>query len=134
MKKTILIIVLCLVLSTFASPGCRAEYRAEEAYLLARAAESMAGGEGYVLLLAVSSVFVNRVKSEFYPDSLSAVIADAGIVPRPDEPSAEALRAAADALKGADPTSGALQYSHNGNSGKRAYHVIKLDVGEWIFY
>ncbi|HLT58374.1 MAG: cell wall hydrolase [Limnochordales bacterium] len=89
--------------------------RAEDVELLARVIAAEAQGEPYVGQVAVGAVILNRVRSPQFPNSLSGVIyqphafesVSNGLVWR-RTPSAEAYRAARDALNGWDPTYGAL--------------------------
>lgn len=89
--------------------------RAEDVDLLARVIAAEAQGEPYVGQVAVGAVILNRVKSPQFPNSLSGVIyqphafesVSNGLIWR-RTPSAEAYRAAQDALNGWDPTYGAL--------------------------
>ncbi len=89
--------------------------RAEDVDLLARVIAAEAQGEPYVGQVAVGAVILNRVKSSQFPNSLSGVIyqphafesVSNGLIWR-RTPSAEAYRAAQDALNGWDPTYGAL--------------------------
>ena len=111
-----------------------AEYGREETVLLAQAIESAAHDESYTVMLAVASVFVNRMNDSAYPDSLGAVIADSGIVPVSEAPSSSALRAASDALRGFDPTSGALRYERTDKTPQEKSQGIKLGTDGWIFY
>ncbi|HEY8416617.1 MAG TPA: cell wall hydrolase [Limnochordales bacterium] len=90
-------------------------YRAEDVELLARVIAAEAQGEPYAGMVAVGAVILNRVRSPQFPNSLSGVIyqphafesVSNGLIWR-RTPSAEAYRAARDALNGWDPTYGAL--------------------------
>jgi len=89
--------------------------RAEDVELLARLIAAEAQGEPYVGQVAVGAVVLNRVKSPDFPNTLSGVIyqprafesVSNGLIWR-RTPTAEAYRAARDALNGWDPTYGAL--------------------------
>jgi len=89
--------------------------RAEDVELLARLIAAEAQGEPYVGQVAVGAVVLNRVKSPGFPNTLSGVIyqprafesVSNGLIWR-RTPTAEAYRAARDALNGWDPTYGAL--------------------------
>lgn len=81
--------------------------------LLARLIEAEAGGEPYQGKVAVGAVVVNRLKDGRYPNTLREVIYQPGqfAVNRMAQlgaPSAESVRAAQAALRGEDPTKGAL--------------------------
>lgn len=84
--------------------------------LLSRLIYGEARGESYRGKVAVGAVVLNRVKSASFPNSISGVIyqpgafsvvADGQINLTPDE---ECMRAARDAMNGADPSGGALYY------------------------
>jgi N-acetylmuramoyl-L-alanine amidase len=90
----------------------------DELMLLARAIHAEARGESFTGKVAVGAVILNRVSSPQFPDSIKEVIlqrnkhtvqftpvADGSINLAPDE---EAVNAALEALKGTDPTGGAL--------------------------
>lgn len=109
---------------------CRAKAESEDILLLASAAEAVAGGESYTVMLAVSSVLLNRVQDEAYPSSLAAVISDAGIDISGIEMSARAIHAARDAIGGFDPTGGASHYSR----AIKDMPEILLGTDSWNFY
>lgn len=102
----------------------------EDVLLLASAAEAEASGESYTVMVALSSVMLNRLRDEAYPSSLAAVISDAGIDISGAEASPRAIRAAKDALGGFDPTGGAKHYSREENDLPK----ILLGVPGWSFY
>ncbi|WP_027338749.1 cell wall hydrolase [Halonatronum saccharophilum] len=90
----------------------------EEFELLARIIHGEARGEPYVGQVAVGAVVLNRVLDPYFPNNLRDVIyqprqfspvADGQIYLRPNQ---TAYRAARAALKGEDPTRGAV-YFHN---------------------
>jgi len=91
-------------------------YSREEATLLARLINGEARGEPYIGQVAVGAVVLNRVKSSLFPNTISAVIFQAGAFTAVQDgqiwlnPTDSALKAAADALGGWDPTGGALYY------------------------
>lgn len=86
--------------------------------LLARLIQAEASGEQYQAKVAVGAVVLNRVQSSQFPNSIRQVIYQAnsgtyqftpvfnGSINRPA--GAAAIRAAKEALDGADPTNGAL--------------------------
>lgn len=131
MMKKISIFLTALLLLISAQPMrlvCSAGTSGE--LWLARAVEAAARGESYTVMVSIASVLLNRVSSRCYPESLAAVIADAGLELSLNEPEAQALRAARDAMGGFDPTSGALNYSRSAS----AEHPILLFVDGWSFY
>lgn len=82
--------------------------------LLARLIHAEAQGEPYTGQVAVGAVVLNRVRSSLFPNSLEGVIYQSGEfepvmngeINRP--PSQSATNAAIDAIRGWDPTGGAL--------------------------
>lgn len=88
----------------------------EEVILMARVIEGEAADEPYQGKVAVGAVILNRLEDPAFPKSIPGVIhqPDAfeavanGQIYRPLTP--DALRAAREALRGADPTGGALYY------------------------
>lgn len=125
--KMICFAVSILLLSAALTPAARAEEI--DVRLLARAIENAAMGESYTVLVSLGAVLVNRLTSDCYPTSLAAVISDAGIDISKFEPSPRALRAAADAAGGFDPTGGALHFKYGEYEGEAA-----LCADEWFFY
>jgi len=128
MKRKILCFVLSLILTSASGIYCCAA--SDDADLLSRAIEAAASGESYTVMAALASVLMNRVSSECYPDSLAAVISDAGIDISSAEPTPQARRAARDAIGGFDPTSGAIGYS----VGRIPNCRMLLFVDGWSFY
>ena len=85
-------------------------------YLLARTIHAEARGEPYEGQVAVGAIIMNRVKSPLFPNTVSgvvyqpqafSVVADGQINMAPNE---TAIKAAREALNGADPTGGCLYY------------------------
>ncbi len=86
--------------------------------LLARLIQAEAEAEPYAAKVAVGAVVLNRMKNPAYPKSIAAVInqADHGVYQFSPvyngsinrKASADSIRAAGEALKGSDPTGGAL--------------------------
>ncbi len=86
----------------------------DDVTLLARLVQGEAGAEPYLGKVAVAAVILNRVNSDQFPNTI------AGVIYQPDAfesitngvannmPSAEAIKAAEDALNGWDPSQGAL--------------------------
>ncbi len=95
-------------------------YSASDVDLLARLITAEAGGEGYNAMVSVGAVVINRVKSPLFPSSISTVINERsygyyqftpvlnGMINKPA--SQTATDAAYAALKGSDPTRGALYF------------------------
>lgn len=88
----------------------------DEMMLLARAVYSEARGEPYEGQVAVAAVIMNRLKSADFPNTIAGVIFQPRAFTAVDdgqfwlEPNATAYAAAYDALRGWDPTRGALYY------------------------
>ncbi len=88
----------------------------EDLILMARVIEGEAADEPYQGKVAVGAVIVNRMKSPDFPQSVAGVVFEPdafeavtnGQYTRPLTP--ESIRAAQEAMKGIDPTSGALYY------------------------
>ena len=89
---------------------------ASDVELLARLIHGEARGEPYIGQVAVAAVVLNRVRSASFPNTISGVIFQQGAFDAvwdgqfDLEPSANAYRAARDALNGWDPTNGCLYY------------------------
>lgn len=95
-------------------------YTNAELDLLARLISAEATGQPYNAMVSVGAVVVNRVKSKEWPNTLNSVINHVaagyyqftpvknGYIKNPA--SATALKAAKEALKGTDPTKGAMFY------------------------
>lgn len=95
-------------------------YTAADVDLLSRLIMAESGGESYNAMVSVGAVIVNRVKSAEFPNTISGVIYDKsygyyqftpvmnGMINKPA--SQTAINAAYDALKGVDPTKGALYF------------------------
>lgn len=89
---------------------------AKEFTLLARTVYSEARGEPYVGQVAVAAVVMNRLKSPQFPNTVAGVIFQPYAFTAVDdgqfwlEPNERAYAAAWDAVRGWDPTNGALYY------------------------
>ncbi len=112
-----------------------------DTYLLAKLVYAEARGEPYQGKVAVAAVVLNRVKSAEFPNSISGVIYQPGAFSVVSDgqislsPDAEALRAAKDALAGADPTGGCLFY-YNPKKTSNSYMLSKpvaLSIGNHNF-
>ncbi|MFL0250386.1 LysM peptidoglycan-binding domain-containing protein [Clostridium neuense] len=115
-----------------------------EVDLLARLINAEAGGESYTAMKSVGAVIVNRVKSGTFPNTITKVIYDTdsgyyqftpvenGMIN--NAATASSLSAAKEALRGADPTNGALYFYDNTatNSWLRA-KPVSLISGKLIF-
>jgi N-acetylmuramoyl-L-alanine amidase len=95
-------------------------YNASDVDLLARLITAEAGGESYNAMLSVGGVVVNRVQSSLFPNTISGVINERSYGYYQFTPvqngminkvaSQIAINAAYEALKGTDPTNGALYF------------------------
>lgn len=87
-----------------------------EMNLLARIVFAEARGESYEGQVAVAAVVLNRLESPEFPDTIEGVIEESGAFTAVDDgqyymtPNSEAYRAVQDALRGEDPSRGALYY------------------------
>lgn len=103
-----------------AQTASRGEYRIHlrpgDLDLLARLVQAEAGGEPYIGKVAVAAVVINRVQSNRFPDTVREVIFEQdafepvsnGWIWNPPSPSA--YRAVLAALRGWDPSGGALYF------------------------
>lgn len=102
--------------------------------LLIRIIYAEAEGEPYMGMVAVGAVVLNRVKSSLFPDSIHGVVYDRDqFEPLRDgrihlEANSSAKRAAIAALRGEDPTGGAL-YFYNRETVKRRG---RYDLIQWF--
>lgn len=126
-KHRIYRLIICILMtsSILASQTSAAEYDTGELYLLARAASIIVSDENassceFSAKVSVCAVLLNRMHDSGYPDTLAAVIS--GLICGDAElcaaytaakPSDRSLRAAAAALRGADPTRGALLFERS---------------------
>lgn len=106
----------------------KTSYSEEDIDLLARLVHAEAKGEGYNGKVAVAATVLNRVESDAYPETIKGVIYEYnygyqycpvrnGQINRPtDEQSRKAVR---EALRGKDPTGGALSFYNPAKSYNR---------------
>lgn len=110
--------------------------------LLARAIHGEARGEPFIGQVAVGAVIINRVLSSYFPDTFYEVIYQKGQFSAVDDgqinlpPNRTAYRAAMEALKGTDPTMGAL-YFYNPRTAKNQWWFktrrMLVTIGDHIF-
>ncbi|MCL2083684.1 MAG: peptidoglycan-binding protein [Oscillospiraceae bacterium] len=99
------------------SAGAHALARGFELDLLARLISAEAGGQPYAAQVAVGAAALNRLRHPCFPDGLASVVYQPGAfggvsgggMDKP--PGRTALRAARDAMNGADPSRGAVYFS-----------------------
>ncbi len=99
-----------------------------DTWLLARLIYAEAAGEPYVGKVAVGAVVMNRTRSGLFPTTVAGVIyepwqfSSVGNFMFNSIPSQDCINAAIDAMKGADPTGGALFYFN--------YHIV---TNTWLW-
>ncbi len=103
-------------LGIFEGGGSTASAQSGEVALLARVISAEARGEPYAGQVAVGAVILNRVEHPSFPGTIAGVVYQPGAFScmldgQIDQPVAEScVRAARDALNGADPSGGAIYY------------------------
>lgn len=116
-------------------------YRESELSILARLVSGEARGEPYIGQVAVAAVVLNRVRSDDFPDTVSAVIFQPGAFDAVWDgqfdmtPTDSALRAARDAMNGWDPTGGCTYY-YNPSTATNAWiwtRDVQLTIGRHAF-
>lgn len=116
-------------------------YRESELSLLARLVNGEARGEPYIGQVAVAAVVLNRVRSDEFPDTISAVIFQPGAFDAvwdgqfDMEPTASCIRAARDAMNGWDPTGGCTYY-YNPSTATNEWiwsRSVQLTIGRHAF-
>lgn len=133
------IIILCAALS---APAGAAEGEASLG-MLAKMAETVAAGKPFAVRVAVCAVMLNRTKAAGSTDTLPAVIASfVASVPglaadyaaaAPDDRS---LRAAACAMRGGDPTRGAVRFAPSADipADIRESGRVRFESGGFAFW
>jgi spore germination cell wall hydrolase CwlJ-like protein len=130
--------------STAPSQTGTISYTASDLDLLARLIQAETPGQPYDAKVAVGAVVINRVESGLFADSISGVINQKingyyqftpvanGWINNPAD--ADAVNAAKEALKGTDPTNGALWYYDDSctNSFMLAKKVA-VKIGRMVF-
>lgn len=119
LKKYIFTACVLLIAASLLAPGAAADYGVD---ILARSAESIAAGKPFAVRVAVCAVMLNRVRAAGFPDTLPAVTAGL-LASQPGGaaeysacvPDGRSMRAAAAALRGGDPTRGALYFAESGD-------------------
>jgi spore germination cell wall hydrolase CwlJ-like protein len=130
--------------ATPAKPTGVIKYSNSDVDLLARLITAEAVGEGHDAMLSVGATVVNRVQSSQYPNSISGVInqkdnkyyqftpVQNGMINK--TASKVAINAANEALKGIDPTKGALYFYDNTVSNKwLTSKPVSTSVGKLTF-
>lgn len=119
-------------------------YTQSDVNLLARLITAEAESEPYAAKVAVGAVVVNRVKSADFPNSISAVIyqkidnynqftpVENGYINKPA--TADAIKAAYEALSGNDPSKGSLFYFDDSSTNKWLWSKpILAWIGKMVF-
>lgn len=119
-------------------------YTQDELDLLARLVTAEAESEPYAAQVAVAAVVVNRVKSDLFPNTISSVIyqksdgyyqftpVENGWINKPT--TQQARNAALEALKGSDPSNGALYYFDDSATNKWLWSKpIKARIGHMVY-
>ncbi|MGM0499392.1 MAG: cell wall hydrolase [Bacillota bacterium] len=114
----------------------------QELNLLARAIHGEARGEPYLGQVAVAAVIINRVLSRQFPNTFAQVIYQGGQFSAVSDgqinltPNQTSYRAARDALRGSDPTNGAL-YFYNPKTATRVSFFrgrrVITKIGDHLF-
>ena len=120
------------------------KYTESELNLLSRLISAEARGESYNAQVAVGAIVVNRVKSGYFPNSITAVINEqtngnyqfspvkSGSINTPA--TASSLKAAIEALNGNDPTNNALFfYSGKVPSALTTPQPVSVVIGNFTF-
>ena len=110
--------------------------------LMARTIHGEARGEPFIGQVAVGAVIINRVLSDYFPDTFHDVIYQSGQFSAVDDgqinltPNQKAFRAAREAINGKDPTMGALYY-YNPETAKHqwwfATRKTLVTIGDHVF-
>lgn len=109
--------------------------------ILAAVIRSKGMGEPYTGKVAIGAVVLNRIASEFFPDTIKEVVYQSGeFDPVKDgqinlAPNKTAVKAAKDALNGWDPTGGALYFWNQETTTSKLISSIpiKLQIGRHVF-
>ncbi len=116
-------------------------YNESEIYTLARLVHAEARGEPYVGKVAVAAVVLNRVRSAAFPNTISAVVYQAGAFDAVSDgqinltPDSDSLRAARDAMNGWDPSGGCVYYYNPATSTSSWIwsREVRLRIGDHCF-
>ena len=124
--------------------GAGISYTQSELDLLARLVTAEADNQPYAAKVGVAAVVVNRVNSDEFPDTISSVIyqvsngfyqftpVENGWINAPA--SQDARNAALEALKGSDPSNGALYYFDDSATNKWLWSKpVKAWIGDMVF-
>lgn len=125
-------------------PSAVISYTASEVDLLARLIKAEAEGQPYSAKVAVGAVVVNRVQDSRFPNTITKVIYQVdggyhqftpvvnGMINKPATD--EDRKAALEAIRGADPTNGALYYFDDSTTNKWLWSkTVALRVDRMVF-
>lgn len=128
----------------YSANGAVISYTQSELDLLARLVTAEAGSEPYSAQVGVAAVVVNRVKSDIFPNSIASVIyqksdgfyqftpVENGWINKPATQTAR--NATLEALKGSDPSNGALYYFDDSATNRWLWSKpLKARIGHMVF-
>lgn len=101
--------------------------------LLAGLIQTEAGGESYAGKVAVGQVVMNRVKSDLFPNSVAGVIYQQNQFAAPKTPSAEAIKAAREAMNSAGNDMLFFYNPATATVNLAAYHTVVKTIGNHVF-
>ena len=113
-----------------------------ELNLLAKAINGEARGESFIGQVAVGAVIINRVLSNYFPDTFTEVIYQPNQFSAVDDgqinlqPTSSAYRAARQAINGQDPTMGSLYYYNPRTAKNKRWFTSRravVTIGEHVF-
>lgn len=138
--------ILPFIILTFFSyiPQAQAEsgtYNNSDVTVLAKMIHGEARGEPYIGKVAVGAVILNRVEDKKFPNSVHSVCFQPGAFDAIQdgqyymEPDQDSINAAKVALKGWDPTYGALYYWNPDTATSKWIHSRKIitQIGKHVF-
>ncbi|MBS3898281.1 MAG: cell wall hydrolase [Dethiobacter sp.] len=149
-KETINLIKEMIGKATEASAAAAAadefNFTAVELDLFARIVYAEASGEGFAGQVAVAASILNRIRSELFPDTLSAVVFQVVggsyqyspvLDGRINLPAGESVkRAIAEALSGTDPTGGATGFYNPAKTSNQwvRSRPVTVTIGNHVFF
>jgi len=116
--------------------------KSHELNLLARAINGEARGESFIGQIAVGAVIINRVLSNYFPDTFAEVIYQPNQFSAVNDgqinlqPTGSAYRAARQAIRGKDPTMGSLYYYNPRTAKNKRWFATRravVTIGDHVF-